>query len=318
MAGWPRRFVEGFAERVEPLQALLTKALAMERTQKHSSKSLFPLRDDSEEAQACRDVIDALSSAPSLVIPKIDRQKLLVTDASATAVGAALFQKEVGGWHPCGFMSKTLPPAARNYKVVELEAFAIVSALAHWEIWLRHQHFTLISDHRAVQCLVDGRHAPPSARLLRWAESTADFNFTLRWLPGDSDWLALSDRLSRTHPDRRPSSIAEWRALMTMSNPAWTSSVTPNADGDNDMDSFPLEVHACEVRFSPRALKPSLLRRHPHLRNPERAQASYEKERVWRTEDPMTAWVAAQQRWWRVLETELQEPPQEANALPHP
>lgn len=64
-----------------------------------------------------------------------DPMKLFVleTNASKFALGAVLHQRDVNGdWHPCGFLSKSLSPAERNYKIYDREMLGIIKGLEHW------------------------------------------------------------------------------------------------------------------------------------------------------------------------------------------
>lgn len=66
---------------------------------------------------------------PVLVMPRLDREKMVITDASGRWVGGVLLQQEGEEWRPCAFRSVRLKDEQKRYKVVELEAFAVVSAL---------------------------------------------------------------------------------------------------------------------------------------------------------------------------------------------
>lgn len=49
--------------------------------------------------------------------------------------------------------SKGLQHAQTRWKVFDLEAFAVVSALARWRPWLLGVRTTILSDHKGLSCL---------------------------------------------------------------------------------------------------------------------------------------------------------------------
>jgi len=51
------------------------------------------------------------------------------TDASVHAIGGVLSQEQDGKWKPIAFLSRTMQPAERNYKIYDKELLVIVEAL---------------------------------------------------------------------------------------------------------------------------------------------------------------------------------------------
>lgn len=253
--GWLRKFIYGLNTTLAPLQSHLNEALRLEKEAKQRNKRarkgeatqrMFPLREGSIELRSFHAAVAGLVGAKDLWIPRHDTPKRVVTDASNEALGAVMFQRLESasgppGWVPCAITSRKLPDAATRYRIVEKEAFAIVHALRTWSTWLRGVHFDLYSDHRAVECLTSGRHAPPSGRLARWAEIVGMYNFSLRWVPGKAQSVLLPDYLSRhrTEPEQRDKTRAELIMEATESDPGAESvSCQPVFDdgfADDDM-----------------------------------------------------------------------------------
>jgi len=50
-------------------------------------------------------------------------------DTSGHAIGGVLFQEQEGKWKPIAFLSKTMQPAERSYKIYDKELLAIVETL---------------------------------------------------------------------------------------------------------------------------------------------------------------------------------------------
>ena len=72
-------------------------------------------------------------SAP--VIKMLDTTKpfFVMTDASLTASGGVLMQKDSNGdFHPCAYHSTTFSPVEQNYNIYNRELLAIIQALKEW------------------------------------------------------------------------------------------------------------------------------------------------------------------------------------------
>jgi len=54
------------------------------------------------------------------------------TDISEYAIGGVLSQEQDGKWKPIAFLSRTMQPAERNYKIYDKKLLAIVEALSKW------------------------------------------------------------------------------------------------------------------------------------------------------------------------------------------
>lgn len=180
---------------------------AVECVQRAILENDFPLKE--EPLERFYQLRKRLTSPPVTVLPDINKPKMLITDASGRWVGAVLLQKEADGeWHPVAFRSNRLTDEQTRWKIVELEAWAAVSAMIEWRDWLVSQPFILITDHRALSCFTSSKNEPPSVRIIRWQETIGPFSFTLAWRPGSDDIMAAADLLSRPEGDAHVS-IAE-------------------------------------------------------------------------------------------------------------
>jgi len=57
-------------------------------------------------------------------------------DASGYAIRGVLSQEQEGKWKPIAFLSRTMQPAERNYKIYDKKLLTIVEALAKWRQYL--------------------------------------------------------------------------------------------------------------------------------------------------------------------------------------
>ncbi|UYV75676.1 hypothetical protein LAZ67_13000975 [Cordylochernes scorpioides] len=101
----------------------------------------------------------------------------LYTDASEQGLGAILAQK-----HPEGRervvsnSSKRLNPTQSRYTATELECFAIIEAVRHFNNYL-DKSFQIITDHSALKWLLN--HKNPGGRLFRWSMVLSSRSFTI-------------------------------------------------------------------------------------------------------------------------------------------
>jgi hypothetical protein len=79
-------------------------------------------------------LIKQVAQDPILTAPNEDEPFELETDASAYAVGAALFQKDKRGKRQAiGYTSKTLNAAERNYDIWDREFLRLIFGLTYWQ-----------------------------------------------------------------------------------------------------------------------------------------------------------------------------------------
>ena len=89
-------------------------------------------------------------------LPDPQRDFILETDGSRTAIGAVLKQKfdDTGLEHLVGFFSRALSGPERNYAAYELELYAVVRAVEHFRMFLVGREFLLRTDHAALRNLL--------------------------------------------------------------------------------------------------------------------------------------------------------------------
>ena len=184
MVNYYARFIPNCSEILSPLTDLL----------KSNAKTLQLTTD---ALHAFDSVKDALSKVTSLsyLHPSISCTLILKTDASQSAVGAALQQVVDGAIQPLCFFSRKLQPAQTRYSTFSRELLAIYLAVKHFRHILEGRDFIIYTDHKpltfALRTAPD-KHAP---RENRYLDFISQFSTDIRYIQGSDNVVA--DALSR-------------------------------------------------------------------------------------------------------------------------
>jgi RNase H-like domain found in reverse transcriptase/Reverse transcriptase (RNA-dependent DNA polymerase)/Integrase core domain/Integrase zinc binding domain/Chromo (CHRromatin Organisation MOdifier) domain len=163
-----------------------------------SDKEDFAAQWTTECDQAVRLLKDIIPRCPPLAHPDFTLPFMVATDASATGIGAVLYQEhpESRAARYVQFQARALTKSERNYSATRRELLAIVFALAKYRHFVYGRHFTLFTDHRA---LVHLRTQPRlNAMLESWHDQLCEYDFTVVHRPGIHN--VLPDALSRLFP----------------------------------------------------------------------------------------------------------------------
>ena len=138
----------------------------------------------------------ALTTAPILAHPDWSKPFILDTDWSGTnrAIGAVLSQVVEGKERPVAFAGKRLSKTEANYDPHKGELFALMYFLRYFKYFLVGKPFTVRTDHKSLTSLRT-QSEPPSAAVMRWLESIANFDFKVVYREGPKHGNA--DSLSR-------------------------------------------------------------------------------------------------------------------------
>ena len=82
-----------------------------------------------EHQQAFEELKEKITSQPVLFRRKREDKFRAETDTLGYAIGGVLSQEQEGKWKPIVFLSRTMQPVERNYKIYNKELLAIVEAL---------------------------------------------------------------------------------------------------------------------------------------------------------------------------------------------
>ena len=129
-----------------------------------------------------------LSVAPILRGPDWSLPFHISTDASDTAIGGFLSQKEGQAPYAIYFINKKLTPAELNYIVTEKEFLAVVYSINKFRHYITCYEFFLHTDHSTIRFLMN--KPITNGRVTRWLLLLQEFNITVIDRPGKEHLVA--------------------------------------------------------------------------------------------------------------------------------
>nr|GEY72542.1 putative reverse transcriptase domain-containing protein [Tanacetum cinerariifolium] len=188
LAGYYRRFIEGFSKMAKPMTKLTQKKVKFERGDKQEAS--FQL------------LKQKLCSAPILALPEGSEGFIVYYDASIKGLGAVLMQRE----KMISYESRQLKIHEENYTTHDLELDTVVFALKIWRHYLYGTKCTVFTDYKSLQHILGQKEL--NMRQRRWLELLSDYDCEIRYHPGKANVVA--DVLSRK--EQKPLRV---RALVT-------------------------------------------------------------------------------------------------------
>nr|GFC10802.1 putative reverse transcriptase domain-containing protein [Tanacetum cinerariifolium] len=175
LAGYYRRFIEGFSKIARPMMKLTQKSVKF---------------DWGEKAEAAFQLLkQKLCSALILALPEGSENFVVYCDASHKRLGAVLMQKE----KVIAYASRQLKVHEKNYTTHDLELGAVVFALKMWRHYLYGTKCVMFTDLKSLQHILDQKEL--NMRQRRWLELLSDYDCEIRYHPGKANVVA--DALSR-------------------------------------------------------------------------------------------------------------------------
>jgi hypothetical protein len=133
LAGYYRRFIEGFSKIARPITELLKKEKKFNWTES-CEKSFQELKR-------------RLTTAPVLTLPDIQRDFVVYCDASRQGLGCVLMQDG----KVVAYASRQLKPHEQNYPTHDLEFATVVHALKIWRHYLIGNKCEIYTDHKSLK-----------------------------------------------------------------------------------------------------------------------------------------------------------------------
>ncbi|GJS03715.1 putative reverse transcriptase domain-containing protein [Tanacetum coccineum] len=137
LAGYYRRFIEGFSKIAKPMTKLTQKKVKF-------------VWGDKQEA-AFQLLKQKLCSAPILALPEGSEDFIAYCDASKKGLGTMLMQRE----KVIAYASRQPKIHEKNYTTHDLELRAVVFALKIWRHYLYETKCTVFTDHKSLQHILN-------------------------------------------------------------------------------------------------------------------------------------------------------------------
>nr|GEZ59144.1 putative reverse transcriptase domain-containing protein [Tanacetum cinerariifolium] len=137
LAGYYRRFIEGFSKIVKPMTKLTQKNVWFDWSEKAEDAFLL--------------LKQKLCSALILALPEGSENFVVYCDAARKGLGAVLIQRE----KVISYASRQLKIHEKNYTTHDLELGAVVFALKLWRHYLYGMKYVVFTDHKSLQHILD-------------------------------------------------------------------------------------------------------------------------------------------------------------------
>ena len=225
-----KKFIRNFSNIAAPLYKLL-KGTQVKK------KNNTPLGEwTTEQITAFETLKASLSDEVTLKYPDYSKPFFLTTDASQTAIGGVLQQRDDNGdLRPITFFSRVLNSAERNYSVVEREALAIVWGLQTNRCLILGYEINIHTDHRPLVWILEKSH--PNSRIARWQILVSEYNITTKYIPGKENVVA--DFLSRV----RMNMIEEDKVLLVTNRVANVTNLPMNDTWNTRVIGSEQDIH---------------------------------------------------------------------------
>ena len=182
IANWRRKHISNFAEKSEPLVALLRK----------DSKFVF----GDKELKAFEVLKESLLSTPALAQPQEHLPFAIFSDASMLSVAGYLAQLENGEVKVIEYASRRIRSSEYSLSIFQLELLAVVFLCKQFSKFILGREVTVYTDNQAVTYLRTVKNL--DARTTRMLLKLQRFSLKFCHLKGTENFVA--DALSRSPP----------------------------------------------------------------------------------------------------------------------
>jgi ribonuclease HI len=175
LAGYYRRFIEGFSKIAKPMTSLLEKGREFKWDKK--------FQDNFDQLKK------RLMSPPVLVMPDLQKGFDIYCDACGQGLGCVLMQEG----HVIAYASRQLRKHELNYPTNDLELAAVVHALKIWRHYIMGTKCQVYTDHKSLKYIFTQKDL--NLRQRHWLELIKDYDLEIHYHPGKANLVA--DALSR-------------------------------------------------------------------------------------------------------------------------
>nr|GFB37518.1 putative reverse transcriptase domain-containing protein [Tanacetum cinerariifolium] len=170
LAGYYRRFIEGFSKIAKTMTKLTQKKIKFEW-------------GDKQEA-AFQLLKQKLCSAPILALSEGSEDFIVYCDASNKGLGAVLMQRK----KVISYASRQLKNHEKNYATHDLKLGAVVFTLKTWRHYLYGTKCRVFTDHKSLQHILDQKEL--NMRQRRWLELLRNYDCDIHYHPGKVNVVA--------------------------------------------------------------------------------------------------------------------------------
>lgn len=199
MINFYRRFIPNAARIQAPLNAIFTNS---------KKKGLQPVNMTPEMIKAFEECKESLSQAALLAHPDPAAELAIVTDASLSAIGGVLQQRNGNEWQPLAFYSHKLSPAQIKYSPYDRELLAVYESIKYFRHMVEARIFCIFTDHKPLTHAFSLNKENCTPRQYRYLDYISQFTSDIRYIAGSENVVA--DCLSRVN---EVTSIFNYQAL---------------------------------------------------------------------------------------------------------
>jgi hypothetical protein len=175
-----RKFIPNYSKIAEPLTALTRKYVKFEW--------------NTDRQQAFDFLKKSLQEPPILALPNMKNPNFeLYCDASDTAIGSVLCQKEDSIDKPIYYFSHKLSKSQQKWSIIEKETYSLVLSVQFFRPYLYGQSFTIYSDHAPLKFINSAQMK--NSRVQRWATIISESGANVKYITGKAN--SRADFLSR-------------------------------------------------------------------------------------------------------------------------
>lgn len=216
--GYYRRFVKDYSKIVKPLNELTAGYPPLRKRTKttvnpekyYNPKDLFGDRWTPACQAAFDTIIEKLTTAPILGFADPKLSYILHTDASASGLGAALYQEQQGQRRVVAYASRGLSKCESRYPAHKLEFLALKWAVTEkFQDYLCGSPFLAVTDSNPLTYILTS--AKLDATSYRWLAALSTFDFQLQYRAGKQNQDA--DGLSRRPHGKLPDDTTSQKEL---------------------------------------------------------------------------------------------------------
>jgi hypothetical protein len=170
LAGYYRRFIEGFSKISKPMIELLEKDNKFEWTYAYEA--------------SFQELKKRLTTASILVMPGMEKPFSIYCDASGQGLGCVLMQDG----HVVVYASRQLRKHEAHYPTHDLELAVVVHTLKIWRHYLMGKRCELYTDHKSLKYMFTQSNLNLGQR--RWFELIKDHDLGINYHPGKANVVA--------------------------------------------------------------------------------------------------------------------------------